>query len=264
MSVISASVGKHGVNRADDVRTIQMLLNKHRRAVDGPVAITGTANQETISAIEEFQKRVVKLINPDGRVDPQGRTLRALDVGPSALSGAAWWHANQSKFPNSSRVDDLEPGFRGKLLEFLAALRAANASIMIAATRRNKQRAYLMHHCFKIANGSEHPANVPPEPGVSIVWDHGELAKSRQAARQMVQLFGIVFQPSLNSLHISGLAVDMDINWSGLLSIRAKGGQLFRLDAPRNGSNSVLHRVGASYGVFKLISDPPHWSVDGH
>lgn len=264
MSVITASVGRNGVNRADDVRTIQTLLNKHRRPGDGPVAITGIANQDTIAAIEEFQKRVVKLVNPDGRVDPGGRTLRALDTGPSVLSGAAWWHANQSKFPNSSRVDDLEPGFRGQLSEFLAALRAAHASITIAATRRSKQRAYLMHHCFKIANGSAHPAHVPPEPGVNIVWDHSDLAKSRRAAREMVQLFGIVFQPSLTSLHISGLAVDMDIAWSGVLSIRAKGGQTFRIDAPSNGSNAVLHTVGASYGVFKLLSDPPHWSVDGH
>jgi len=29
------------------------------------------------------------------------------------------------------------------------------------------------------------------------------------------------------------------------------------------GSNPVLHTVGAYYGVFKLLSDPPHWSVDG-
>lgn len=243
---------------------VQTLLNKHRRAGDGPVAITGAANQETIAAIDEFQKRVVRLLNPDGRVDPGGQTLRALDSGPSNLSGAAWWHANQSKYPNSNRVDDLEPGFRGKLMEFLAALRAANAMTTIAATRRNQQRAYLMHHCFRIANGSADPAKVPPEPGVAIVWDHGDLAKSRRAAREMVQLFGIVFQPSLTSLHISGLAVDMDISWSGVLSIRAKGGQVFRIDAPHGGSNPVLHSVGASYGVFKLISDPPHWSANGH
>jgi uncharacterized Zn-binding protein involved in type VI secretion len=27
---------------------------------------------------------------------------------------------------------------------------------------------------------------------------------------------------------------------------------------------SDLHAVGASYGVHKLVSDPPHWSDDGH
>jgi hypothetical protein len=25
-----------------------------------------------------------------------------------------------------------------------------------------------------------------------------------------------------------------------------------------------LHALGATYGVIKLVSDPPHWSDDGH
>lgn len=29
-------------------------------------------------------------------------------------------------------------------------------------------------------------------------------------------------------------------------------------------SQSSLHAVGATYGVYKLLSDPPHWSDDGH
>jgi hypothetical protein len=34
----------------------------------------------------------------------------------------------------------------------------------------------------------------------------------------------------------------------------------------KNGTalNPVLHKIGASYGVIKLLSDPPHWSSDGH
>jgi len=27
---------------------------------------------------------------------------------------------------------------------------------------------------------------------------------------------------------------------------------------------SDLHAVGASYGARKLVSDPPHWSDNGH
>jgi hypothetical protein len=34
--------------------------------------------------------------------------------------------------------------------------------------------------------------------------------------------------------------------------------------APRNGGNASLQQVGQSYGVIKLVSDPPHWSTDGH
>ena len=28
--------------------------------------------------------------------------------------------------------------------------------------------------------------------------------------------------------------------------------------------NSALHSVGDSYGVKKLKTDAPHWSIDGH
>lgn len=122
-----------------------------------------------------------------------------------------------------------------------------------------------MRHSFLIANGSEQPSAVPAEPGVNIIWDHGDLARSMRAAQEMVKLFDIVFEPSLTSLHMTGQAVDMDIGWSGTLAIRGKAGQLFHIDAPRNGGdNIVLHAIGATYGVIKLVSDKPHWSVNGH
>ena len=38
----------------------------------------GDAGSHTQAAITEFQQRVLGLVNPDGRVDPNGRTLRAL------------------------------------------------------------------------------------------------------------------------------------------------------------------------------------------
>ncbi len=43
-----------------------------------------------MAAIEEFQRRVVKMAVPDGRVDPGGKTIRALDSTPHQwLSGCA-------------------------------------------------------------------------------------------------------------------------------------------------------------------------------
>jgi hypothetical protein len=270
MSTLTASVGRNGINHPDDVRTIQALLNKNRPLGQSLIAVNGLMTAATIAAIEEFQKRVVKLDTPDGRVDPGGNTLKALDASVSQtaastnLSGAAWWHANQAKFPNSERVEDLEPIFRAKFQEFLSALNAAGAATTISATLRSKQRVYLMRHSFLIANGSENPSAVPAEPGVNIVWNHGDLAKSKRAAQEMVNLFVIRFEPSLNSLHMKGQAIDMDIIWSGTLTVRAKAGQFFHIDAPRDGDNTILHTVGASYGVIKLLTDKPHWSATGH
>jgi hypothetical protein len=180
------------------------------------------------------------------------------------LSGATWWHANQANFPNSARVDDLETDFRGKVQSFLAALGAAGAHVTVSATRRNKIRAYLMHHCWDIAHGLESPSAVPAEPGVTIKWDHGNPAQSKAAAQEMVNLFGIAFRPSLTSLHIPGQAIDMTISWSGTLSIAKKAGPTVAINAPHDGSNPKLHEVGASYGIIKLLSDPPHWSFNGH
>ena len=80
----------------------------------------------------------------------------------------------------------------------------------------------------------------------------------------MVDLFGIVFQPSLTSRHIRGVAIDMTIDWAGTIRVANAAGNVISLSSPSDGTNTHLHGVGASYGVFKLVSDPPHWSDNGH
>lgn len=181
------------------------------------------------------------------------------------LSGAAWWHAHQANYPNSAAISDLDPGFRSKVQSFLAALAKANATVRVAATRRNAARAALMHWSFKLSKGNVKAKDVPAIPGCVIDWDHGEEKASQKAAKEMVDLFQIVFQPSLTSLHISGQAIDMDVSWTGKLKIAGSDGVAVEIGTPRSGaSNTDLHAVGKSYGVFKLLSDKPHWSSTGH
>ena len=76
--IIHASVGRGGVNRFEDVRVVQELLNKHRRPLMQPLTLDGIVGPKTIAAIEAFQRRVLSTIQPDGRVDPDGPTVRAL------------------------------------------------------------------------------------------------------------------------------------------------------------------------------------------
>jgi len=276
MASIAQSVGERGVNRAEDVRSVQTLINRYAQALSlAPLQPDGSAGERTVSAIRLFQRRAVLLLAPDARVDPGGRTWRALSGPPATalaviaatardMSGAAWWHANQARFPNSSLVSDLEPGFGAKVNAFLSALRKATATVKVSATRRNKVRAYLMHSCWKVAKGKLDPVDVPPESGCTIIWDHGDDAKSRRAAQDMVGLFGIVFQPSLTSRHILGLAIDMSITWAGTIKVRNAAGKDVALSTPADDNNTDLHAVGASYGVLKLLTDPPHWSDNGH
>jgi D-alanyl-D-alanine dipeptidase len=68
-----------------------------------------------------------------------------------------------------------------------------------------------------------------------------------------------VFRPALSSNHTQGRAIDMTItNYVGRTVSDATGQRIVLRSA------QDLHGVGASYGVRKLASDPPHWSDDGH
>jgi hypothetical protein len=177
------------------------------------------------------------------------------------LSGPQWC----DRFPTSHSVDSCVEPFRGRLKKFLAALHAAKATVTISATYRPRERAYLMHYCWLIANHQMAASAVPAMPGVPIKWVHPTNAKSVAAAQAMADKYDIAFAPVLRSRHTDGLAVDMDIAWSGSLKITdAHGRHLAVGTQPRSGMNHALWPIGASYGVIKLPSDPPHWSSDGH
>lgn len=276
MTQISASVGKGGVNTTADVKTVQRLLNNFvTRLKLKVVADDGDCGKNTLAAIRAFQKQLMGIAAPDARVDPGGRTFVRLSQSgdtlaalptPSMdeLSGAAWWHAHEAKFANSRSLLDLAPAFREDVTRFIKAMRDAGATVGINATRRNKIRAYLMHFSFRLGRGELSARDVPAEPGCAIRWVHDSEAKSRAAAKQMSDLFGIAFKPSLTSLHIPGRAVDMTIGWPGTLAIKDAAGVTHSIPGPRDGGNPKLHAVGRSYKVHKLISDPPHWSDNGH
>ena len=65
-----------------EVLLVQQLLNRHRPASLPRIAEDGGQGDETYTAIEEFQRRVMKLKTPDGRVDPDGKTWQALNQPP--------------------------------------------------------------------------------------------------------------------------------------------------------------------------------------
>ena len=171
-----------------------------------------------------------------------------------------------SKFPTSSSLNDLAEPFRDKANRFILALRNAHATVAIADTIRPPERAYLMHFSFAIAREALDPTTIPPMSGVDIQWVHPTAAASKAAAQQMVERYGIVFKPVLKSRHTEGRAIDMTITWQNSLAIvRADGTTVAIASTPRDGAfNTDLHKVGASYGVIKLVSDHPHWSEDGH
>jgi hypothetical protein len=88
--------------------------------------------------------------------------------------------------------------------------------------------------------------------------------QAREAARKMMAKYQIAFPAALTSRHTQRRAIDMTIAWKGNLKITDFKGQTHVISAgPRNGSNPQLVAVGKTFGVIKLLSDPPHWSDDG-
>ena len=77
-NVIKASVGEGGKNDAADVTIVQKLLNSKYKL---GVSEDGKIGPKTIAAIKQFQLKVVKLANPDGRIDPGGKSWQALSAG---------------------------------------------------------------------------------------------------------------------------------------------------------------------------------------
>jgi hypothetical protein len=84
---ISASVGRNGVNQRDDVSTVQKLINDHLQLVNDHLPnskslhaldVDGVCGPLTIEGIEDVQSAFLRMIPPDGRVDPGGDTFRFL------------------------------------------------------------------------------------------------------------------------------------------------------------------------------------------
>lgn len=176
-------------------------------------------------------------------------------------SGPLWC----ARFPCTTTLDDLLPEFGDACRAFISQIKKGGATVSIATTYRPPERAYLMHFCCMIGNSGQDPYAVPPMKGVNIDWTHGGATlQAREAARKMMAKYQIAFPAALTSRHTQRRAIDMTIAWKGNLKITDFKGQAHVISSgPRNGSNPQLVAVGKTFGVIKLMSDPPHWSDDG-
>jgi peptidoglycan L-alanyl-D-glutamate endopeptidase CwlK len=135
MATIGASVGEGGANNEADVRLVQQLLSA---AGFDPKGIDGDYGSNTRSAIIAFQKTF--LSNPDGRIDPGGRTIGRLEqagsggahaspAAPSAPAAPASkpitdWSGDSSQWTQEKKLASLEPSFRPKIERVIAKLKA--------------------------------------------------------------------------------------------------------------------------------------------
>lgn len=75
--------------RSPDVRAIQQLLNVRRSAWSSrALRVDGICGTKTVRAISEAQRRLGGRPSSDGRIDPEGPTLRLLDAMRTVMRAA--------------------------------------------------------------------------------------------------------------------------------------------------------------------------------
>ncbi len=92
MRKIVASVGRKGKNFKSDTILVQELLNRATRPPFRLLKVDGIAQFHTISAIERFQKEILKFKNPDGLIEVDGKTWRALSQYRSSAANTFTHH----------------------------------------------------------------------------------------------------------------------------------------------------------------------------
>jgi hypothetical protein len=95
MSKIKYSVGKGGMNRRIDTRFIQLILNQllSSKSWFKPLDVDGICKEKTISAIQNYQIRVLNFMHPDGVIEPNRMTFNALTKSISTTDLTKHWNA---------------------------------------------------------------------------------------------------------------------------------------------------------------------------
>jgi hypothetical protein len=91
---ITAPVGRGGRNLPADVRTVQTRLNDLMGTSRPPLKVDGLNGPKTEGMIADFQKSVLKFKSPDSRVDPNNKTIAAMN---DANSATIWQAAGKKK-----------------------------------------------------------------------------------------------------------------------------------------------------------------------
>lgn len=76
--MLSSSVGNKGINKSDDVKTVQQIINL-RDDLRKPLPILvvdGKFGAKTQVVIDQIQSKFMQ--NPDGRIDPYGTTIKKM------------------------------------------------------------------------------------------------------------------------------------------------------------------------------------------
>jgi len=192
---LSAAVGRGGKNLEEDVLQVQIALN---RRADTGLKVDGRCGKDTIDAIIEFQ-RALGQSRPDGRVDPNRGTARALaasgKVGKPPPPPNPMAPPEDLGEPTLGRAPQIWHGTRGildhNIGELKRAIRQEYASehpALLAEIDQNVQRVDVilekldarLAHALERASGTKDPAKRKAEiaGAKTILADYVAFVKS--------------------------------------------------------------------------------------
>ncbi len=182
--MIRGSVGVGGRNEANDVRAVQQQLNGLMRPPRAKLATDGRCGPKTCGMIADFQRAVVELKQPDSRVDPIGRTIRALNDA-----------ASEGKWARMSIAPPAPPPVPGGNLtpveqNRLAALRKAVASDPALAPAKDVLDL-LANTCVPVLKTILNWANTA-QYGTELLRAIAQLRRAGTSAQDVVELFRLM------------------------------------------------------------------------
>ncbi len=274
MTGLAGAVKLDGGNAAGDVAELQRLLNLRTAALGiGALRTDGVLDPDTKRALASYAVRLLGRSAP-ATVAPGDAVATALaDVTPSALmregargreararmSGADW-AGRAAAFADSRDPADLAPLVAVRAARWLRALSAAGARVNVEATKRDPVRAWLIRSARAVAAGALAPGEVMPEQQAPVIWDHGDLDRSRKAAAEMAKAFGTDQPPPEGSPHFDGHVLSMTVGWAGPIALVDGYGATHRLEPPQGGAPvPELRAIAASYGLRASKDDPRDW-----
>lgn len=211
--IISASVGRGGVNKPNDVIVIQILLNRIPVDQGGPaprLIADGRIGPKTQAAIDRFQQH--HKLGSDGRIDPGGKMLAAIQraVASAIASSSA---PEVLALPDPGRP--IEPGYGGRSIgigelkpgDMIATASGTRASNVIQWATNSKV-SHIMLYLGEDELGSTRVADAAPLGGVSYRFltgpNHEPLAPDNDdyAFGDVVRAVVFRIQPNLTAQQV--------------------------------------------------------------
>jgi len=244
MPALIGPVGKGPHSQLADARLVQQLLNRYRSSTSRLLRVDGAVGHETISAIEDFQRRIVNLAHPDGIVSPGGPTFKALCGGRPEVVRIAW----------GARVDAV---FKQKVLSMSDALSMPVDFLMSAMAFESGES---FSPSVKNAAGSGAVGLIQFMPSTAVALGTTTEKLAAMSGVQQLEYVQKYFTPrrgKLSSLEDVYMAIlyPAAIGWAPTAALFATGSVAYKqnkgLDANRDGTITVQEAAARIRAKFQ-------------